>query len=68
MAQSIESHVLGKEKTLNILKQAIPSLEKEKLRSNKPNEDLLNIMEMVEVRDKIDYCLNKLDSMLNSST
>lgn len=47
MSQAIESHLLGKQKTLSALKDAIPIIEKEKLRENKSEPELSNILEMI---------------------
>lgn len=50
-----------------MLKEIVPYLEKEKIRAKQPEPELLNIIQMVEVKGKIDFCLSKLDLMLNST-
>jgi len=49
------------------LKEAVPFVEREKIRSKDPEDELLNVIQMVEVKRKIDYCLAKLDLMFNST-
>ena len=68
MSQSVESHLLGKEKALAILKQSVPVLEKEKLRESKADPELSNILQMIQVKAKIDYCLGKLETMMNNAS
>lgn len=67
MAQSIESHLISRGKAIENLKEAVPFLEREKIRAKEPEKELVNLIEMVEVKGKIEYCISKLDLMLNSS-
>lgn len=67
MSHAIESHMLGKERTLNILKESLPMLEREKVREKELDPELSNLITIVESKNKIDYCLGKLHSILHTT-
>jgi hypothetical protein len=52
---------------MNMLKEVVPYLEKEKIRAKEPEPEMLNIIEMLEIKEKVHYSLTRLGSMLNSN-
>ena len=65
MTQSIESHILGKQRIISTLNSSIPTLIDHPHSEMPVAEELEPIMEMLEVREKIDYCLEKLEYVVN---
>jgi hypothetical protein len=47
MLQAIESHLLGRERTISMLKEVVPFLEKEKIRAKEPEPELINLIQTV---------------------
>jgi hypothetical protein len=65
MTQSIESHILGKQKIIAVLNESLPVILEDRQHEIKVDPLLDPLIEMVEVRSKIDYSLERLDSIVN---
>jgi hypothetical protein len=67
MTQSIESHILGKQKLINILADALPVLVQNRKHEIDVDEQLAPLIEMIEVKNKIDFSLESLDKVINQA-
>ncbi len=65
MNQSIESHILGKQKILNTLNDSLPIILENKKKEILLDDDLNSLIEMIEVKNKIDFSLEHLDPIVN---
>jgi hypothetical protein len=53
MTQSIESHILGKQRLINTLNDALPTLLTHRQHPLASDPDLDPLLEMLQVKDKI---------------
>ena len=67
MTQSIESHILGKQKIINILADALPVLVENRRHDIAVDEELNPLIEMIEVKNKIDFSLERIDKVINQA-
>ena len=69
MTQSIESHILGKQKLITKLNEVIPTLVENRNEElvRKKEDELDGLVEMMEIKNKIDFCLNRLENIVNAA-
>lgn len=65
MHQSIESHILGKQKLVNTLQEALPALQKHRNSPILTDPQLDPLVEMMEVRQKIDFALDAIEAVVS---
>jgi hypothetical protein len=65
MTQSIESHILSKQKAVSTLNQALPTLLCHPLAEVATAPELEALVEMLEVKSKIDFCLERLEPVVH---
>lgn len=64
MHQSIESHILGKQKLINVLHDALPAIRTHTHTDIASEPQLNPLIEMMEVREKIDYALDAIEGVV----
>lgn len=67
ITHAIDSHVLGRQKTIAVLRSAFPIIANQGRKADIADLELERLLEMVTLKGKIDYCLGKLDTMLHKT-
>jgi predicted house-cleaning noncanonical NTP pyrophosphatase (MazG superfamily) len=65
MRQSIETHILGKQKLVNTLHDALPAIHKHRAKEISTDDELNSLIEMMEVREKIDFALDAVEGVVS---
>ncbi len=67
MNQSIESHILGKQKVINLLTDSLPIIARSQNNEIEVDPTLNPLIEMIEVKNKIDFALESIDREINKN-
>jgi hypothetical protein len=65
MHQSIETHILGKQKLVNTLQEALPAIHRHRNSPIQTDPQLSPLIEMMEVRAKIDFALDAIEAVVS---
>jgi sugar-specific transcriptional regulator TrmB len=65
ITESISAYVLGRERIMRLIKEVIPELELN-IRVDEPEHKLDSLLEVVQVKQRVDVCLAKLNSILET--
>lgn len=65
ITESISSYMLSRERTMRLIKDLVPELDLD-IRVDEPEHRLDSLLEVVQVKQRVDACLGKLSSILDT--